>query len=114
MPRRFAVILFFSLFSSALFAAEAIPDDIRYMLEDLYGANQKEWPATRKNDLNKDGFSDWVAKKENCSDKKKCPIEIFICVPDKQGNCSEYCYIEVKTLENIKENISGMKCEATC
>lgn len=94
--------------------SEQIPDDIRYMLEDLYGANKSEWPKTRTTDLNKDGFTDWVARKENCTGKDKCPIEIFVCVPNEKRVCSEYCYIEVKTLKNIAENLKTLKCESTC
>ena len=96
-------------------AAEKIPDDVRYMLEDMYGANKSEWPSPRyKQDLNKDGFSDWVAVKKNCALKEQCPAELFICIPDKKGMCSEYCYIEVKTLKNIEEDLKILKCESTC
>ena len=111
---RITVILFCIFLSPAIFAADPLPDDIRYMLEDLYGTNKNNWPRTEKKDLNNDGFPDWVAKRESCKGMKKCPIEIFICVPDKKGNCSEYCYNEVKTLEMIKAKIAGNKCEATC
>lgn len=114
MFRTISVILFFSLLSANSSALESLPDDIRYMLEDLYGANKSKWPVTRKTDLNKDGFSDWVAKKENCADKKKCPVEIFICIPDIQGKCSEYCYVEIETLKNIEERLPDIKCESTC
>ena len=94
---------------------EKIPDDVRYMLEDMYGSDKNEWPAFKyKKDLNKDGFSDWVVTKENCSLKKDCPAELFICVPDKKGYCSEYCYAEVKSLINAEENIESIKCESTC
>lgn len=114
MFNRIATILFCSLLSSSIPAAEPLPDDIRYMLEDLYGPNKSEWPATRHTDLNKDGFMDWVAIKENCSNKKKCAIETFVCIPGKQGKCSAYCYREVKTLKNIAERLKTLKCESTC
>lgn len=94
---------------------ETMPDDIRYMLEDMYGADKNEWPSPRyKEDLNNDGFHDWIAKNKNCESGKPCSAEIFICIPDKKGKCSEYCYIEVKTLENIEEKLPDMKCESTC
>jgi len=94
---------------------EKIPDDVRYMLEDMYGSNKNEWPAFRyKKDLNKDGFFDWVITKENCSLKKDCPAELFICVPDEKGYCSEYCYSEVNSLINAEKNIESIKCESTC
>jgi hypothetical protein len=81
----------------------------------MYGENKKEWPAfSYKKDLNKDGFSDWVVTKENCSLEKDCPAELFICIPDERGLCSEYCYIEVNNLVNIDESIKKQKCESTC
>jgi hypothetical protein len=94
---------------------EKMPDDVSYMLEDMYGADKNEWPAVGyTTDLNNDGFSDWVATKEDCSANKDCPAELFICVPDEKGLCSEYCYIEVKSLIDIEKNIENMKCESTC
>ena len=95
-------------------ANEQIPDDIRYMLEDMYGANKNDWPSIKKNDLNKDGSLDWVARNNNCKKKNNCAVEIFICIPDKSGQCSEYCYMEVKTLRNIAEELKTLKCESTC
>ena len=101
--------------SITVIASEKIPDDIRYMLEDMYGADKKEWPSPRyKTDLNNDGFDDWVAVKKDCKLKKACQAEIFICRPDNQGRCSEYCYLEVKILKNVAEDIKNRKCESTC
>lgn len=117
MSRKLVILVFcfFSLNLSAVNASESLPDDVRYMLEDLYGANKSAWPAQRyKSDLNKDGFADWVVTKNNCASTEQCPADIFICVPDKKGGCSEYCYQDVKTLKNIKEQLSKLKCEATC
>ena len=106
------VICFFSL---PISASEDVPDDIRYMLEDMYGANKEKWPNPRyKVDLNKDGFLDWVAKKKGCKLNDNCSSEIFICIPNKKGMCSEYCYIEVKSLNNIEETLGTKKCESTC
>jgi len=94
---------------------EKIPDDVRYMLEDMYGSDKSEWPALKyKKDLNKDGFADWIVTKKSCSLKKDCPAELFICVPDKKGNCSEYCFAEVKSLIDAEEDIENIKCESTC
>lgn len=102
-------------FPSIAFAKEVIPDDIRYMLEDMYGENKKEWPSPRyQKDLNNDGLSDWVAIKKGCLLKEKCAAEIFICIPNKKGLCSEYCYIEVKSLISIDESLRTLKCESTC
>ena len=108
----FFIICFLSL---SISASEDVPDDIRYMLEDMYGANKEQWPNPRyKVDLNKDGFPDWVVKKKGCQLKEHCSAEIFICIPNNKGLCSEYCYMEVKTLKNIEETISTRKCESTC
>lgn len=108
-------LLLSTIFYSAVNATENIPDDVRYMLEDLYGANKSKWPyPIYPKDLNGDDISDWVAKKKSCNSKENCPAEIFICLPDKTGKCAEYCYIEVKTLINIETNIHKMKCESTC
>lgn len=102
-------------FSFSVVAEENIPGDVRYMLEDMYGADKNKWPAPRyKEDLNKDGFSDWIAIKKECSLKKDCPADIFICIPDKKGACSEYCYIEVKNLTHIQDSLKNIKCESTC
>ena len=99
----------------AVSATENIPDNIRYMLEEMYGADKKEWPAPRyKTDLNKDGFEDWVAVKKDCTSKEHCSAEFFICMPNKKGMCSDYCYFEVKTLKNVENNIKNRKCESTC
>lgn len=108
-------LLINTVFYSISHAAEEVPDDVRYMLEDMYGANKKEWPLLRyKQDLNKDGFSDWIVKKKKCQSNKNCAAELFICIPNKKGKCSEYCYIEVKTLINVEENLNTLKCESTC
>jgi len=116
--RTFLFYLFIFLYGfsySAVNAAEIISDDVRYMLEDLYGANKNDWPSSRyKKDLNNDGFYDWVAKKKSCESKEHCAAEIFICIPDKTGKCTEYCFLEVKTLMNIEKEIHQMKCESPC
>lgn len=107
--------IIYSGFVSIVVATEKMPDDIRYMLEDMYGANKSEWPSPRyKQDLNNDGFSDWVAIKKKCLLKEECPAELFICIQNKKGMCSEYCYIEVKALSNIEESLKTLKCESTC
>ena len=117
MFRSFILLLSVIVFNlpSIAFANEKTPDDIRYMLEDMYGENKKEWPSPRyKNDLNNDGFSDWIAIKKDCLLKEKCAAEIFICIPNKKGVCSEYCYMEVKSLMDIEESMTTKKCESTC
>jgi len=111
----FTITGFIYVFSFSVLANEKLPDDVRYMLEDMYGANKNEWPVFKyKVDLNKDEFPDWVVKKKKCESQKNCPAEIFICIPDKKGMCKEYCYMEVKSLKNIESNLKNMKCESTC
>jgi capsid portal protein len=112
----FNLFLFtFLLTPWAVSANEVVPNDIRYMLEDMYGANKNEWPALRyKKDLNKDGYIDWVAEKNSCQSKTVCPADLFICIPNKTGSCSEYCYIEVKDLRNIESDLKLLKCGSTC
>jgi len=110
----FLAISYFGL-SSVVISAEKVPDDIRYMLEDMYSADKNKWPSPRyQQDLNDDGFADWVAVKKGCLLKEQCPAEIFICVPNKKGICSEYCYIEVNKIKNIKNDLKTRKCESTC
>ena len=117
MLRPLLNLLFVSIFfiPTTLLANEDVPNDVRYMLEDMYGANKNEWPSIRyKTDINKDGFPDWIVKKKSCQPNRDCAAEIFICIPDKKGSCSEYCYIEVKTLNNVEEILQTKKCESTC
>ena len=115
MLKYFLALIAICFFPLSISAGEDVPDDIRYMLEDMYGENKTEWPSPRyKVDLNTDGFPDWVARKKGCQLKEKCASEIFICIPNKKGLCSEYCYMEVKTLVNIEEQLTTRKCESTC
>ena len=94
---------------------EMLPDDVRYMLEDMYGANKNTWPSPRyQRDINNDGLVDWIAVKKGCLLKEKCAAELFVCVPDKKGACSEYCYIEVNNLNNLEKDIKELKCSSTC
>lgn len=96
-------------------AADKIPDDVRYMLEDMYGADKSKWPASRFiKDLNNDGFDDWVAQNKKCQSTAGCPAELFLCVPDKQGKCSEYCYININKLNSLQLDLKKIKCESTC
>lgn len=92
-----------------------IPNDVNYMLEDMYGMDKKQWPDNiYHQDLNNDGMGDWVAQNKSCATQKNCPADIFICIPDGKGKCSEYCYKEVKTLIDVKQQLKKLKCESTC
>lgn len=95
--------------------AEPVPDDIRYYLEDLYGADTKNWPdKIYTQDVNADQLADWIATKSSCDNTEACPVEVFICVPDKKGGCKEYCYIEVTSMSKLKQDLSVIPCKATC
>lgn len=102
-------------FSPIALSNDSIPDDVRYMLEDMYGEDKNKWPSPRyKKDINNDGYADWLAIKKGCLLKEKCATELFICIPNKKGACSEYCYIEVKNIVNIEKELKKIKCESTC
>lgn len=117
MLRTLIALLSIVFLSSPSFvsANEIVPDDVRYMLEDMYGENKSKWPSPRyQKHLNGDGFIDWVAVKKDCLLKEKCAAELFICIPGKKGMCSEYCYIEVNNLMNLEEDVRKLKCGSTC
>ena len=115
----FTLTLGFS-FSQHILAGEKItteklPNDVRYMLEDMYGSNKHKWPdIIYHQDLNQDGMEDWVVQNKKCQLKDNCPADIFICIPGEKGKCSEYCYKEVNTIINLKEKLPALKCESTC
>ena len=113
-------ILFFSIFILMAFNLSAeekiakLPDDIGYMLEDMYGADKSKWPQVKvEKDLNNDGYPDWLIQNK-CKDKKNCPVEIFLCVFDKTGKCKEYCYKNAKSLDDVDNAINAGKCESSC
>lgn len=111
----FFISIYIISFPQAVFSAEPVPDDIRYMLEDMYGENKNKWPSPRyQQDLNNDGRADWIVIKKGCLLKEKCAAELFICIPNKKGVCLEYCYMEVKNLVNVEDEIKKLKCESTC
>lgn len=117
MLRIAITFLTIALVSVSSFSSEKdiLPDDVRYMLEDMYGAKKNSWPSPRyQQDINNDGFADWIAVKKDCALKEKCAAEVFVCIPDKKGMCSEYCYIEVKNLINLEKSIKELKCSSTC
>lgn len=92
-----------------------IPNDVSYMLEDMYGRDKKQWPTRiYHQDVNSDGMDDWIAQDKRCATRKNCPADIFICIADGKGKCSEYCYKEVKTLIDLKQQLQKLKCESTC
>jgi hypothetical protein len=92
-----------------------IPNDVSYMLEDMYGQDKQQWPNLFYNrDVNHDGLADWIAQKKSCATKKNCPADIFICISDGEGKCAEYCYKEVKTLINLEARLKKLKCESSC
>jgi hypothetical protein len=118
-PSIIFMLVFFSfaqhLMAAEKYSVENIPNDVRYMLEDMYGADKKKWPALiQEKDLNHDGQSDWILQNQACQNNENCAADIFICIPDQKGKCVEYCYKEVKSLKNMKKSLSAIKCESTC
>ena len=92
-----------------------IPNDVLYMLEDMYGQDKKQWPQhIYPEDVDHDGLADWIAENKNCTSKKNCQADIFICIPDGEGKCSEYCYKEVKSLINLDTRLKEISCESSC
>jgi hypothetical protein len=81
----------------------------------MYGADKKKWPTLiQAKDINQDGHADWILQNQACQNNEVCAAEIFICIPGQKGKCAEYCYKEVKSLKNLKDNLSGIKCDSTC
>ena len=110
----YRLLLLLLLMFNAAQAEQKLPDDIQYMLFDMYGQVRTKWPVIRySTDLNVDGLADWVVQKKSCKGQD-CKAEIFLCVDNKQGGCSEYCYMEVDSLRNISKTIKTHKCESTC
>lgn len=115
----FSLLLNISFVAQAVAAEkitfEHVPKDVLYMLEDMYGADKTKWPSLiQMKDLNQDKHNDWIVQNQSCLAAKDCAAELFICIPDEKGKCVEYCYKEVKSLNNIKDKIKSIKCESTC
>lgn len=103
------------LMSSQGLAADTIPDDVRYIIEDIYGADRGQWPSPiYRDDLNNDGFADWVAQARGCQAPSQCPVELFLCKPNQAGQCVEYCYFQLSTIKEADKAISSGKCESAC
>lgn len=110
-------VLAFGLFglSCLSIAAEAIPRDVRYMLEDLYGSDQAKWPTPiYLQDVNHDGLPDWIAQQPGCKDKVNCLVDLFICKQGVAQSCVEYCYVGSGLLKELSSDPAKLKCQSTC
>jgi len=97
-------------------AAAEIPRDVRYMLEDLYGSDQRKWPKPiYQEDVNGDGIPDWIAQMPGCKGKKEdCQVELFVCKRVDGGQCLEYCYLGNGILRQLRGDAGNLKCQSTC
>lgn len=92
-----------------------IPDDVRYMIEDLYGINKSKWPTTTyEQDVNGDQLSDWIAQQSTCTAKESCQVDLFICKKGTDTHCIEYCYAGSGELKKLLNKPNGLVCESTC
>jgi hypothetical protein len=111
----FVLFLLLSSLTPASFADDKIPSDVRYMIEDLYGADKSKWPKTIfSRDVNADGMADWLVQQPGCKKGEQCLFEIFVCHKSEGGKCLEYCYIGSGTEADIQKNAAAQKCQATC
>ena len=96
-------------------AEEVIPDDVRYMIEDIYGMDKSKWPKPiYSKDINGDGRPDWLVQQPGCKQDGQCILDTFICAKSEGGKCIEYCYIGGATLMEIQNNTTELKCQSTC
>ena len=96
-------------------ADPAIPDGVRYMLEDLYGPDKSKWPAPIfSEDINGDDLPDWIAQQRGCKTKDACTVELFICKKATGMHCIEHCYVGNGKLQALLNKPGGLVCESTC
>lgn len=96
-------------------AEPAIPDDVRYMIEDLYGIDRSKWPAPiLSQDINGDDLPDWVAQQPGCKTKGECTVDLFLCKKATGTQCKEHCYVGSGKLEALRNKPGGLVCESTC
>jgi len=96
-------------------AEPAIPDGVRYMIEDLYGSDKSKWPAPIfSQDVNGDDLPDWIAQQPGCKTKGDCSVELFVCKKATGTECKEYCYVGSGKLQTLSNKPGGLVCESTC
>jgi len=101
--------------AAASHSGEIIPNDVRYMLEDIYGTDQSSWPGEiYSQDINADGVADWLARQLGCAASSSCMVEVFLCAKTEGAKCVEYCYTGINKLADIEKGIAAMKCQSTC
>ena len=94
---------------------ERIPDDVRYMIEDIYGTDKSKWPKPiYSKDINADGMPDWLVQQPGCKQAGQCVLDTFICAKSEAGKCLEYCYTGGITQTEILNKSVELKCQSTC
>ena len=94
---------------------EPIPDDIRYMLEDIYGSEKNKWPKpVYSEDVNGDGLPDWLAQHPGCKSKGQCSVDLFLCSRAEGQHCKEYCYVGSAKQTELLRSATSLKCQSTC
>ena len=112
---RLCLLLTVNLFAIPLYAETPVPSDVRYYLEDIYGADQADWPKLLySQDLNHDGLPDWIARQDKCQPDLSCQADVFLCKRGTAPNCDEYCYSGSGLLHKLSKRITDLKCESTC
>ncbi len=96
-------------------AAEDLPDEVRWALEDLYGPHRDRWPLPLlRRDLNGDGIPELVAPARDCAPLADCEVELFLCKQASGTTCVEYCYAGSGIFSVLRETADRLRCEATC
>ena len=115
VPLSFALACIFLSLTAISHSGENIPNDVRYMLEDIYGTDRSKWPGEiYSQDINADGVADWLARQPGCNASNNCMVEVFLCAKSEGTKCTEYCYTGSNKLADIEKNIDSMKCQSTC
>lgn len=106
--------LLFCMATSAQ-TTQPIPDNVRYILEDLYGPEMASWPKYIYNqDINGDALSDWVAAQHTCMENTPCEVDLVLCKNAKGNSCSEYCYAGSGNLQTLLDKPGGPVCDSSC
>ncbi len=113
--KMFSLIFLLLLIVPPCHTEENIPDDVRYMIEDIYGTDKSTWPKPiYSKDINADGLPDWLVQQPGCKQGGQCVLDTFICAKSAGGKCIEYCYTGGATLTEIQNNTAELKCQSTC
>lgn len=122
LSRRLPLILtFWSLIFYMVHAGAAepnymeLPDDIRYILEDMYGGDKNKWPKkVYAEDINGDGLMDWIAQVPECKKDTGCQVDLLLCNGRRKGKCSEFCLVGTGLLADMRRDVKKLICDSTC